>query len=946
MVAVMACLALTVYAQGQNTSTESDQSSSSDYKDTWNTPYITDDMTVDPEQNRSWRMGDYKFPARPKHSWEFGLHLGHFIIDGDVDRDMLGGYGLGLHLRKAVNYTFSIRGSVFYGMAMGLEKQPARHRNNTGTNGIGGGLVEQPVFDMLDPMRGGPGEWFPAYQTTYISTDIAAIFNLGNLLFHRERNKWNLYFGLGMGLNTHEARLDILDSNGLPYDGVRQLIGWTPEEFDTKAGRDRIASELRELYDGDYETEAYKKAGIFRIGDEMNLHFVIIPSIGISRKLSKRINLSLEHQAFISDTDYLDGIKFRTSVDQSNNIDVGHYTSMRIGINLGNFKEVTEPLYWMNPIDQALSDIAQLKQEDKLELADEDNDGVIDLLDQELDTPEDCPVDTRGIILDSDGDGIVDCEDREPYSRPGCPVDEFGIAECSDLAGMDEEQLKRMLRESLQGSNVDEFTADTDTGELKWPGEFTTNSDGSESYTVYEDDGTKSTSTRRLDGSLITEKIYSDGSLARVTKDENGQLNAVREDANGVVTRSKQLADGTVESITEYPDGAVTTSTRDNEGRLESETQYADGSNLLVIREADGSIISDREELDGTVTTSSQLADGTVKSQTRYADGAKETFYKDSEGLVRTTRMDPDGTIVTTENKTNGDWVRTIERPLDHTTVITKSADGTLTSLTNKDDGAFTRITEKPDGEIIKEEVAADGLMTSIKQRPDGSQRIIQSNDEGILSDTELGADEAKSLLGIEVFETPASPELPEAPDVLDIPFNPEFPDRSEAPVAEKTSRSGNIINGGCGDWFLPMIHFDLNRYKIKSQYFSHLHNVAQVMRKCPEVCVVAQGHTDTRHSNDYNTLLSYRRAKAAVDYLVEKYDIERARIKLMYGGEESPMVLSASTEAHHFMNRRVEFRTCEAGDKDMPAPEGLIKSAEAKAQTDGFQKGNKASGY
>lgn len=37
-------------------------------------------------------------------------------------------------------------------------------------------------------------------------------------------------------------------------------------------------------------------------------------------------------------------------------------------------------------------------------------------------------------------------------------------------------------------------------------------------------------------------------------------------------------------------------------------------------------------------------------------------------------------------------------------------------------------------------------------------------------------------------------------------------------------------------------------------------------MRKCPDICVTAQGHTDIRFNNDYNTVLSYKRAKAAID--------------------------------------------------------------------------------
>jgi len=90
-------------------------------KDTWQAARITDDMTVDSEQNKKWRMGEYKYSAKPKNAWELGLHGGHFFIDGDVDRTVPGGWGAGLHLRKAVNYVFSVRGDLFYGRATGIE---------------------------------------------------------------------------------------------------------------------------------------------------------------------------------------------------------------------------------------------------------------------------------------------------------------------------------------------------------------------------------------------------------------------------------------------------------------------------------------------------------------------------------------------------------------------------------------------------------------------------------------------------------------------------------------------------------------------------------------------------------------------------------------------------------------------------------------------------------
>ena len=650
----------------ETTETESEVTGQ-DYKDTWRTPFVSDEMTVDPEQNMKWKQGEYKYNSQPRDSWEIGLHGGHFFIDGDIDRTIPGGWGAGVHLRKSINYIFSIRGSLFYGVATGLENQFWRHRNNTDVNGIGGGLVE-PTFNAYDPNVGGPGEWIPSHETTYIAGDLAVLFNIGNLLFHKERNKWNWYAGLGIGLDHHQARLDLLNSDGVPYSGVRELIGWNPAEFNTKAGRDRFERELGNIYDGIYETEGFEKAGIFRIGDDFNIHAIVVPSMGIARKITKRINVGIEHSVYLSDNDYLDGIKFRTAADQTNNVDIGHYTHLRVGINIGNFDKVTEPLYWLNPYDAAFNDIADLKSQPTLDLTDEDDDGVLDIIDQELDTPEDCPVDTRGVLLDSDGDGIVDCQDKEPYSRPGCPIDEVGIAQCEEECCATEESINQLI--------------DQRTEEI--------------------------------------ERVMSQ---------------------NGIVP---------VETRTE-----VRTKTR-------------------------------------TVTDD----DGTIRT---------ETYEEEVEVPVRNPNSN----------------------------------------------------------------VGSNG--------------------------------------------------------------------------------AGNVARSGCGEWFLPMIHFDLNKSSIKPEYFSHLHNVAQVLNKCPEVCVVAQGHTDQRNSNDYNTVLSYKRAKAAVDYLVDNYGIDKSRIKLMFGGEENPMISSPNSEAHHFMNRRVEFRTCEASDFDMAAPEGYnaVGSGSGYAPTQSeYYNGNKSSGY
>ena len=340
-----------------------------------------------------------------------------FFVEGDVDRAFPGGFGLGLHLRKAIYYSFSLRFDAFYGRAFGLDPQPWSSAL----------LPEQEVFNGY----GLENPWFPSYRVTYGYGAVEGILNIGNLLFHKERNKWNLYLGLGAGLDSHKTELNLRDGNNL-YSDLIVSSGYTDHKFNTRQGRLDIKDNLRSIYDDTYETEGFKKRGIFRFGDETNVHINLLASVGVSRKVTRRFNIALEHQVMYSDNDYLDGIKYRTATDQTNNVDVGHYTNLRLAFNLGNFSKKTEPLYWLNPLDNSLNDIAELKRRPVLDLTDADDDGVLDMFDEELDTPEGSPVDSKGRALDSDGDGILDIYDEEPYSPPGFDVNEKGVAQIPD----------------------------------------------------------------------------------------------------------------------------------------------------------------------------------------------------------------------------------------------------------------------------------------------------------------------------------------------------------------------------------------------------------------------------------------------------------------------------------------------------------------------------------
>lgn len=389
----------------------------------------------DPEAD--WKSGKSKYQPRPKHMWELGIGVGQYFIAGDVDT-RYPGYGFSLHLRRALGYALSIRLDGFYGIAYGLEPQPYTDALDN----------EQDVFKGYGTASGN-NAWFPAYKTQYFYGAAQAVFNIGNILFHKDHTNWNFYSFVGIGLDHNITKLDLRDPNGNVYTNLINKTGYTADRFNTKKGRSEIKDELNNIYDGTYETEAPKKRGVFRFNDETNVHVAFMGGLGVSRRLSRRVNLAIEHQVTFTDNDYLDGVAWRSSLDLSTQNDVQHYTNFRLGINLGSFKKRKEPMYWLNPLDAIFNDIAELKRRPIFDPTDSDNDGVIDLLDQEDDSPEGASVDTRGITLDSDNDGIPDHKDAEPYSPPGFQVDDKGVAQQPVQPNLSEDDVRNLVDQRL-----------------------------------------------------------------------------------------------------------------------------------------------------------------------------------------------------------------------------------------------------------------------------------------------------------------------------------------------------------------------------------------------------------------------------------------------------------------------------------------------------------------
>ena len=172
---------------------------------------------------------------------------------------------------------------------------------------------------------------------------------------------------------------------------------------------------------------------------------------GIAFKISPKFNIGIEHKVSIlfgSQADLVDGVNNRGNLITTYR-DIFHYTNIRLNFNIGA-PQKAEPLYWLNPLNLILQDIAQLKARPVFDLTDTDGDGVIDMIDQEKNSAEGAKVDTRGISLDSDGDGIADHLDKEPFSPIGYSYDADGVAQIPEPDYTTKTEVQEMIDHSLK----------------------------------------------------------------------------------------------------------------------------------------------------------------------------------------------------------------------------------------------------------------------------------------------------------------------------------------------------------------------------------------------------------------------------------------------------------------------------------------------------------------
>jgi peptidoglycan-associated lipoprotein len=104
----------------------------------------------------------------------------------------------------------------------------------------------------------------------------------------------------------------------------------------------------------------------------------------------------------------------------------------------------------------------------------------------------------------------------------------------------------------------------------------------------------------------------------------------------------------------------------------------------------------------------------------------------------------------------------------------------------------------------------------------------------------------------------------------------------------------------------LQDIHFDFDRYEIRSEDAQVLTTNAEWLRGHPRALILIEGHCDDRGTNEYNLALGNHRAESALKYLIAQ-GVPKNRMTTISYGEERPLC-TEETEDCWARNRRAHF--------------------------------------
>ena len=384
-------------------------------------------------QQRDFLNSQYDFPAKPRNQWEIGLSAGPLFVSGDVRsknvftaKNALNTLGWGLHVRKAWGYVISTRLQFIHGSASGYNYQ--------GSEGYYG-HNQNPWFKA--------GYWnqdvYYNYKTTVSDLSLQMVAALNNLKFHRARNKMSLYALAGLGGMLYNTTVDMKDASNNNYNF--STISNPGQGNNIYDNRKDINKQLKNLFDGDYETPAERHNNRKWVGDN-TLRPTATAGLGLQFRLGRRLSLGVETRWIYTNDDLIDGQMWQERPTSNNgtvvssamtrDFDNVNYSSISLNVHLGG--KSVDPLWWMNPLDYGYNEMKRPKGPTGSKCDnDADGDGISDCFDRCPNTPGGVSVDSHGCPFDTDGDGVADYKDKQLITPTECqPVDADGVGKCPD----------------------------------------------------------------------------------------------------------------------------------------------------------------------------------------------------------------------------------------------------------------------------------------------------------------------------------------------------------------------------------------------------------------------------------------------------------------------------------------------------------------------------------
>lgn len=356
------------------------------------------------ETYRRYMNHQTPFPPKPNNMWEIGVNVGFFNVFGDVVSKTpftavkaTDAIGFGATVRKAIGHTFSIRAQYLHGTASGYDYRASRPNNS--------------------PWGGYSTNVYHNYRTKLDEISLQLVGAVNNINFHRSKIKMNLYGFLGGGIAFYKVDINAMNGNN-QYD-FTTIPGYPSVKW---ADRKETNKALKNMYDDTYEYNKHDRSD-----------FILTPGVGVQFRLGDRVTLQIEEKLSVPFSDNLDGVVLDNTGGLSPDKDVYNYASVGLNFNIGNKRKNVLPLWWVNPLDHAYSELSDPRHMNLPEpiLPDSDGDGVADQFDKCPGTPAGVAVDTHGCPLDTDGDGVPDYKDKQLITPTECqPVDADGVGKC------------------------------------------------------------------------------------------------------------------------------------------------------------------------------------------------------------------------------------------------------------------------------------------------------------------------------------------------------------------------------------------------------------------------------------------------------------------------------------------------------------------------------------